>query len=213
MGVLEHPDITGAFSEVVNRGIVHGKTLAAEELDRAKLLAKPLAEIPVYKADSAAVLNEAMEKLKNLELSHISQLERDQDQPISVIMAGLTLPRHLRDKAEEQADYHLKPSVAQLQVPIFHQPRDILDPFRIERVVSLDKCLTLHATRCAVKKGQKGKAILCGIGAAHQPRSDGVPVSVATVSLADALWLRRMEESKEEALAESSGQITRAWSI
>ena len=114
MGVLEHPDITGAFSEVVNRGIVHGKTLAAQELEKAQLLTKPLAEIPCYQADSAAMLNEAMGKLKNLELSHISQLERDQDQPISVIMAGLTLPRHLREKAEEQTDIYLKPSVAQL---------------------------------------------------------------------------------------------------
>ncbi|GKG64789.1 hypothetical protein Tco_0665663, partial [Tanacetum coccineum] len=53
-----------------------------------------------------------MEAMKLLELPHIAQLERDQDYPIGVIMAGL-------------------------QVPIFARPRDILNPFALEKEMPL----------------------------------------------------------------------------
>ncbi|GKG17835.1 hypothetical protein Tco_0372133, partial [Tanacetum coccineum] len=64
--------------------------------------------------------------------------------------------------------------------------RDILNPFTLEKEVPLKESLEAHAIRLAKKKGVKGKAILCGVGAAHLPRSDGVPVSVATVSPLDS---------------------------
>ncbi|GJX30700.1 hypothetical protein Tco_0240555 [Tanacetum coccineum] len=118
--------------------------------------------------------------------SYANKLERDQDYPISVIMAGLTLARHATEGAEAQPDYFLKPDVAQLQVPIFARPRDILNPFALEKEIPLKESLEAHAIRLAKKKGVKGKAILCGVGAAHIPRSDGVPVSVATVSPKDS---------------------------
>ncbi|GKG42286.1 hypothetical protein Tco_0476584, partial [Tanacetum coccineum] len=70
-----------------------------------------------------------------LELPHIAQLERDQDYPIGVIMTGLTLARHVTEGAEAQPDYFLKPDVSQLQVPIFASPRDILNPFALEKEV------------------------------------------------------------------------------
>ena len=171
------------------------------------------AEVPDFKADAPAELAATMGELKKLEIPWIGQLERDQDQPISVIMAGLTLPRHLQDDAAEQEDFYLKPDVSQLQVPIFAQPRDILDPFRIEKEVPLQRCLNAHVSRCARKKGQKGKAILCGIGAAHLPRSDGAPVMVATVSQDDATLLQRLRESKEAAMAECSSPLRRTYSI
>ncbi|GJY67690.1 hypothetical protein Tco_0470672, partial [Tanacetum coccineum] len=101
-------------------------------------------------------------------------------------MAGLTLDRHATEGDEAQPDYFLKPDVAQLQVPIFSSPRDILNPFALKKEVSLKESLEAHAIRLAKKKGVKGKAILCGVGAAHIPRSDGVPVSVATVSPKDS---------------------------
>ena len=50
-----------------------------------------------------------MEKMKLFELSHIARLERDQDCPITVIMAGLTLGRHILENAEAQSDFYLKP--------------------------------------------------------------------------------------------------------
>nr|GFB02898.1 hypothetical protein [Tanacetum cinerariifolium] len=104
--------------------------------------------------------------MKLLELPHIVQLERDQDYPIDVIMAGLTLARHDTEGAEAQSDFFLKPDVAQLQVPIFARLRDILNPFALEKEIPLKESLEAHSMRLAKKKGVKGKAILCGVGAA-----------------------------------------------
>ncbi|GJV04385.1 hypothetical protein Tco_1337954 [Tanacetum coccineum] len=103
-----------------------------------------------------------------------SQLERDQDYPIDVIMAGLTLARHASEGAEGQPDYFLKPDVAQLQRPT-------------------------SIGRLAKKKGVKGKAILCSVGAAHIPHSDRVPVSVATVLPKDSELLGKLEEAGDAA--------------
>ncbi|GKA96499.1 hypothetical protein Tco_0818594, partial [Tanacetum coccineum] len=155
----------------------------------------------------------AMEAMKLLELPHIAQLERDQDYPIGVIMAGLTLARHATEGAEGQPDYFLKPDVAQLQVPIFARPRDILNPFALEKEVPLKESLEAHALRLAKKKGVKGKAILCGVGAAHIPRSDGVPVSVATVSPKDSDLLGKLEEAGDAAYQVGRSEQSRCHSI
>ncbi|GJV81244.1 hypothetical protein Tco_1517114 [Tanacetum coccineum] len=67
------------------------------------------------------------------------------------------------------------------------------------REIPLKESLEAHAIRLAKKKGVKGKAILCGVGAAHVPRSDGVPVSVATVSPKDSELLGKLEEAGDAA--------------
>ena len=63
------------------------------------------------------------------------------------------------------------------------------------------------------KKGVKGKAILCGIGAAHIPRSDGVPVCVPTVVPKDAELLKRLEEAGSVVRQASSSGLRRTQSI
>ncbi|GJS52631.1 hypothetical protein Tco_0625993 [Tanacetum coccineum] len=105
----------------------------------------------------------AMEAMKLLELPHIAQLERDQDYPIDVIMAGLTLARHASEGADGQPNYFLKPDVAQLQVPIFSS-------------------------------------------IVHIPRSDGVPVSVATVLPKDSELLGKLEEAGDAAYQDAQCQ-------
>ena len=72
--------------------------------------------------------------------------------------------------------------------------------------------LEAHATRLARKKGVKGKAILCVVGAAHLPRSDGIPVSVPTVSQEDSSLLKRLEEagSAEPSVSSSGHRRTRS---
>ena len=80
----------------------------------------------------------------------------------------------------------------------------MLNPFALEKEVPLKEVLERHAERASRKKGIKGKAILCGVGAAHVPRSDGVPVSVATVSPKDALLLRKLQEAGSSTAPEDS---------
>ena len=213
MSTLEHPEVRTAFGQVVECAVEHGKTLATDKLEEAKLLTVPAAEVPGYNAGAYDKLTAAIGELKQLELPHIGLMERDQDAPIDVIMAGLTLARHMGEDAEQQPDFYLKPDVSQLKVPVFDQPPYILDPFRIVDEVPLQTSLNAHANRCAKKKGIKGKATMCGIGAAHQPRSDGVPVMVATVSMSDAELLRRMRDAKDEAFAEDPRRLARAYNI
>ena len=213
MCTLEHPDIKSAFGKVVECAVDHGKASAVDKLVKEEKLKIPAADISWYKADAYEELTAAMGKLKDFELSHIGMIERDQDAPIDVIMAGLTLARHMGENAEQQADFYLKPDVTQLKVLVFGNHPYILDPFRLVDEIPLQTCLNAHANRCALKKGVKGKAIMCGIGAAHQPRSDGVPMMLATVSMSNAELLRRMALSKEEMFAAGPVRLERSYSF
>ncbi|GJT08280.1 hypothetical protein Tco_0842742 [Tanacetum coccineum] len=213
MSTLESQEVKQSFGDVVKCALARGKAEAVEELHEKKLLTVPAAQVPGYNHNAYEELVAAMEAMKLLELPHIAQLERDQDYPIDVIMAGLTLARHATEGAEAQPDYFLKPDVAQLQVPIFACPRDILNPFALEKEIPLKESLEAHAIRLAKKKGVKGKAILCGVGAAHIPRSDGVPVSVATVSPKDSELLGKLEEAGDAAYQVGSSERSRCHSI
>ncbi|GKE77635.1 hypothetical protein Tco_1543755, partial [Tanacetum coccineum] len=206
MSTLESQEVRQSFGDVVKCALARGRAEAVEELYEKKLLTVPAAQVPGYNQEAYEELVAAMEAMKLLELPHIAQLERDQDYPIDVIMAGLTLARHATEGAKGQPDYFLKPDVAQLQVPIFASPRDILNPFALEKEVPLKESLEAHAIRLAKKKGVKGKAILCGVGAAHLPRSDGVPVSVATVSPKDSELLGKLEEAGNSAYQVGSSE-------
>ena len=213
MGTLESQEVVEAFGKVVECAIARGRAQAMEELSESQMLTVPLAEVPGYDADTYAELVAAMEKMKLFELPRIAQLERDQDLPIKVIMEGLVLGRHILEGAETQHDYFLKPDELQLQVPVFAQPRDNLNPFALEKEIPLKDCLEAHFERASKKKGVKGKAILCGVGAAHIPRSDGVPVSVATVSPKDCLLLRKLQEAGRSATSGGSSKLERCRSI
>lgn len=204
MGTLESQEVLGTFGKVVQCAVERGRAQAMEELHEAKALNMALTEVPGYNANAYDELMQAMEGMKLLELPHIAQLERDQDNPIKVIMEGLTLGRHILEDAEAQPDYFLKPDESQLQVPVFVQPRHMINPFALEKEIPLKEVLERHAERAAQKKGIKGKAVLCGVGAAHIPRSDGIPVSVATVSPKDALLLRKLQEAGSSAAREDS---------
>ncbi|GJV90843.1 hypothetical protein Tco_1538656, partial [Tanacetum coccineum] len=165
MSTLESQEVKQSFGDVVKCALARGTG---------------------YNDNAYEELVAAMEAMKLLELPQIAQLERDQDYPIDVIMAGLTLARHAAEGAEAQPDYFLKPDMAQLLA---------------------------HTIRLAKKKGVKGKAILCGVGAAHIPRSDGIPVSVATVSPKDSDLLGKLEEAGDAAYQLGSSEQSRCHSI
>ncbi|GJW96308.1 hypothetical protein Tco_0178116 [Tanacetum coccineum] len=118
--------------------------------------------------DNSRKLGNSMKRVAD-KLPHIAQLERDQDYPIDVIMAGLTLARHASEGADGQPNYFLKPDVAQLQVPIFSS-------------------------------------------IVHIPRSDGVPVSVATVLPKDSELLGKLEEAGDAAYQDAQARHRASYS-
>nr|GFB13710.1 hypothetical protein [Tanacetum cinerariifolium] len=103
--------------------------------------------------------------------------------------------------------------LVQLQVPIFARPRDILNPFALEKEIPLKESLEAYSMRLAKKKGVKGKAILCGVGAAHLPYSNGVPVSVATVSSRDSDLLEKLKEARNAAYQVDSSKRGHSYSV
>ncbi|GJU55819.1 hypothetical protein Tco_1229533 [Tanacetum coccineum] len=213
MSTLESQEVKQSFGDVVKCALARGKAEAVEELHEKKLLTVPAAQVPGYNHNAYEELVAAMEAMKLLE-SYIAQLERDQDYPIGVIMAGLTLARHATEGAEAQPDYFLKPDVAQLQVPIFACPRDILNPFALEKEIPLKESLEAHAIRLAKKKGVKGKAILCGVGADRNI----TPVLMGTsergaVSPKDSELLGKLEEAGDAAYQVGSSERSRCHSI
>ena len=114
LSTLESQEVRESFGDVVRCALARGKAEAVEELYENKMLTAPIAQVPGYNENAYVELVAAMEKMKLLELPRISQLERDQDYPIGVIMEGLTLARHTAEGAEAQPDYFLKPDVSQL---------------------------------------------------------------------------------------------------
>ena len=153
MGTLESPEVLETFGKVVQCAVERGRAQAMEELHEAKALNVALTEVPGYNASAYDELMQAMEGMKLLELPHIARLERDQDNPIKVIIEGLTLGRYILEDAEAQPDYFLKPDESQLQVPVFVQPRHMLNPFALEKEIPLKEVLERHAERAAQKKG------------------------------------------------------------
>lgn len=140
MGTLESPEVLGTFGKVVQCAVERGRAQAMEELHEAKALNVALTEVPGYNASVYDELMQDMEGMKLLELPHIARLERDQDNPIKVIMEGLTLGRHILEDAEAQPDYFLKPDESQLQVPVIAQPRHMLNPLLWKRRFLLRRC-------------------------------------------------------------------------
>ena len=161
---LEAPSVTGPFGKVVNCAIAHGKTLAVDELCKKKVLETPPSQVPGYDAKTIDHLSEAMEALKVLQLPHIDELERLQDHSIAKIMEGLTLSRHVGAGAEEQHDFHLKPSESQLQLPVFVTPRCTRRPFLLEKEVPLQDALAAHKRKIEKRRRE---VIYCGSGAAR----------------------------------------------
>ena len=175
MTTLESQEVTGAFGKAVQCACERGKAQAVEELCEKKVISIPAAEVPGYNPDAYGDLVAVLKNLRHLEFSHIAQVERNQDHPMSVIMQGLTLARHVAEGAESLPDFYLKPDVSQLQVPIFAQPRDALNPYVLEKEVPLQEALGKHAERAAMKKGVKDRAILCGVGAGSSAAYEDVP--------------------------------------
>lgn len=175
MTTLESQEVTGDFGKAVQCACERGKVQAVEELCEKKVIPIPAAEVPGYNPNAYGDLVAALEDLKRLEFSHIAQVERNQDYPISVVMQGLTLARHMAEDAESLPDCYLNPDVSQLQVPIFVQPRDILNPYVLEKEVPLQEALEKHAERAAMKKGVKDQAILCGVEAGSSAAREDSP--------------------------------------
>ncbi|GJS64905.1 hypothetical protein Tco_0679469 [Tanacetum coccineum] len=119
--------------------------------------------------------------LKDLKYPLIDHLEKLKDAPIDLIMASLHLES---DVGEETPQWirELRPSSSQLKIPVYPEVRDPRDPWAFKEEMLLEDAIMANVSRAEKKKKCRVVCRTHGIGSAHHPRSDGIPVSVPTVA-------------------------------
>ncbi|GKD72626.1 hypothetical protein Tco_1330908, partial [Tanacetum coccineum] len=76
----------------------------------------------------------------------------------------------------------LCPSSSQLKTLVYPEVRDPKDPWSFKEEILLADAITANISRAKKKKKCRVVCRTHGVGSAHHARSDGVPVSVPTVS-------------------------------
>ncbi|GJW90797.1 hypothetical protein Tco_0168350 [Tanacetum coccineum] len=160
-------------AEGMNEGLKHGVEHGKAQLD--------LEAIEVYDPEADAKYVAALHALKDLKYPLIDQLEKLKDAPIDLIMASLYLES---DVGEDTPQWirELRPSSSQLKIPVYPEVRDPRDPWAFKEEMLLEDAIMANVSRAEKKKKCRVVCRTHGIGSAHHPRSDGIPVSVPTVA-------------------------------
>ncbi|GJU31309.1 hypothetical protein Tco_1174898 [Tanacetum coccineum] len=155
MKYVESIELRQVFANVVSAGIAKGISEGLKhgvEHGKAKL---DLAAIETYDPEADAKYVMALHVLKDLKYPLVDQLEKLKDAPIDLIMASL----------------HLESDVS--------NPRD---PLAFKEEILLEDTIAANISRAEKKKKCRVVCRTHGVGSAHHARSDGVPVSVSTVT-------------------------------
>ncbi|GKC67615.1 hypothetical protein Tco_1100213 [Tanacetum coccineum] len=205
MKCAESTDLRQVFANFVSAGIAKG---VSEGLKHGVEHGKTQLDLKVIDAKYVAALH----ALKDLKYPLIDHLEKLKDAPIDLIMASLHLES---DVGEETPQWirELRPSSSQLKITVYPEVCDPRYPWAFKEEMMLEDAIMANVSRDEKKKC----LVVCrthGIGSAHHPRSDGIPVSVPTVApqglailLADAST--RTETTEDEA----SPQLIRSKSL
>ncbi|GKF78093.1 hypothetical protein Tco_0230563, partial [Tanacetum coccineum] len=180
----------------MGEGLKHGVEHRKAKLD--------LAAIEAYDPKVNAKYVAALHVQKDLKYPLVDQLEKLKDAPIDLIMASLHLESDAREDTPQWVrDLHL--SSSPLKIPVYPEVSDPRNPWAFKEEILLKDAIAANISHAEKKK--KKCRVMChthGVGFAHHARSDGVPVSVPTVSpqglailLADAAT--QTETSEDEA--------------
>ncbi|GJW49135.1 hypothetical protein Tco_0090486 [Tanacetum coccineum] len=159
-GHMDTTELRQAFANVVSAGLAKGMS---EDLKYGIEHGKAGRELTIAEEYDP----EADEKLK--------------DAPIEVIMASLYLESDSREDAPQWIR-DLRPISSQLKIPIYHEVRNLEDPWAIKEEMPLEDVIAGNISR--TKKKRKFWVVCCthGVGSTHHARSNGVPVSMSTVA-------------------------------
>nr|GEU39735.1 chromatin-remodeling complex subunit ies6 [Tanacetum cinerariifolium] len=176
--------------EGLKHGIEHGRA------------GRDLANIEAYDPESDSKYVKALYELKDLKYSLVDQLEKLKDASIDVIMASLYLESDSGVDAPQWIR-ELHPGSSQLKIPVYPEVRDPKDPWSFKEEILLEDAIAANISHAEKKKKCRVVCRTYGVGFAHHARSDGVPVSVPTVSpqglailLADAATQTEISEDK-----------------
>ncbi|GJX18682.1 hypothetical protein Tco_0221359 [Tanacetum coccineum] len=179
MKCAESSEIRRAFADVVSAGLAKGMSEGLRYGIEHGKAGRDLMDVEAYDPEANRKFVKALQDLKDLKYSMVDELERLKDAPVELIMASL----HLESDTGEDAPQwirDLRPSSLQLKIPIYPEVRDPKDPWAKEEML-LEDAIAANKSRAKKKKKCRVVCRTHGIGSAHHPRSDGIPVSAPTV--------------------------------
>nr|GFB44789.1 hypothetical protein [Tanacetum cinerariifolium] len=177
----ESTELRQAFTDVVSTGIAKGMSEGLKHGVKHGKANLSLEAIEAYDPEAKAKYIAALHALKDLKYPTVDQLESLKDAPMDVIMASLHLKSDTGDDAPQWIR-ELRPSSSQLMIPMYLEARDPTDPWACKEEILLANAIAANVS-CDEKK--KKCRVVCrthGVGSAHHARSDGVSVSVPTIS-------------------------------
>nr|GEX48773.1 transposase (putative), gypsy type [Tanacetum cinerariifolium] len=161
--------IAKGMSEGLKHGVEHGKA----KVD--------LATIKAYDHEADTKYVAVLHELKDLKYPLVDQLEKLKDAPIDVIMVSLLLESDSGEDAP-QGICELCPSSSQLKILVYPGVRNPKDTWSFKEDILLEDVITANISRAEKKKKCRVVCHTHGVGSSYHARSDGVPVSVHTVS-------------------------------
>ncbi|GKC52443.1 hypothetical protein Tco_1075188 [Tanacetum coccineum] len=180
MKCAESSEIRRAFADVVSAGLAKGMSEGLRYGIEHGKAGRDLVDVEAYDPEANSKLVKALQDLKDLKYPMVDELERLKDAPVELIMASL----HLESDTGEDAPQwirDLRPSSLQLKIPIYPEVRDPKDPWAVKEEMLLEDAIAANKSRAEKKKKCRVVCRTHGIGSAHHPRSDGIPVSAPTV--------------------------------
>ncbi|GJV13786.1 hypothetical protein Tco_1355327 [Tanacetum coccineum] len=176
----ESMELRQAFANVVyaeiTKGFCDGLKFRVEQ-GESKL---DLATIEGYDPEAEGKFMATMQDLKDLKYRLIDELEKLKDAPMDVLMVSLYFESDTGDDAPQWIR-DLRPSSAQLKIPVYPKVRDPRDPWASKEEILLGDTIAANVSRA--EKKRKSRVVCCTheVGSSHHARSDGVPVLAPTV--------------------------------
>ncbi|GJX90789.1 hypothetical protein Tco_0344115 [Tanacetum coccineum] len=186
MKCAESLELRQAFAVVVSAGIAKGfcdGIQHAVEQGKEKL---ELHDIKAYDPESEGKFVAAMQALKDLNDT------------------GEDAPQLIRD---------LRPSSSQLKIPVYSKVHDPRNPWVVKEEVLLANAIAANKSRAEKKKKCRVVCHTHGVGSAHHPRLDGIPVSAPTVPQGLQILLQDVAIQTEPTEDGSSPRLIRSKSL
>nr|GEU61757.1 hypothetical protein [Tanacetum cinerariifolium] len=189
------------MSEGLKQDIEHGRA------------GRDLADIKAYDPEADSKYVKALHDLKDLKYPLVDQLKKLRDAPIDVIMASLYLESYYEEDATQWIR-ELHPSSSHLKIPVYPEVHDPKDLWSFKEEILLEDDIATNISRAKKKKKCQVVCRTHGVSFAHHARSDGVSVSVPTVTPQGlAILLADVATQTEISEDEASSRLLRSKSI
>nr|GEX16840.1 hypothetical protein [Tanacetum cinerariifolium] len=140
-----------------------------------------LEAIEAYDPEADTKYVEALHALRDLKYLMVDQLESLKDTLIDMIMASLHVESDSREDALQWI-CELRPSSSKLKIPVYPEVHDLKDPWSFKEEILLEDSIAANVSHAEKKKKCQVVCRAHGVNSVHHARSDGVPMSVPTIT-------------------------------